>query len=38
MRPQRFKFGRPYLDCYHTYFPVSAPEEDHEDRINLYAL
>ena len=26
------------MDEYHKHFPVSAPEEDYEDRNRLYAV
>ena len=36
-RPVRYKLGRPYMEAYHKFFPISAPEEDHDDRNALYA-
>ena len=37
-RPVRYKLGRPYMEAYHKFFPISAPEEDHDDRNALYAI
>lgn len=37
-RPVRYKFGKPYIKAYHKHFPVSAPEEDHDDRNALYSI
>lgn len=37
-RPTRHKIGKPYIRAYHKYFPVSAPEEDHDDRNALYCM
>ncbi|KAL8787872.1 MAG: hypothetical protein Q9195_007565 [Heterodermia aff. obscurata] len=34
----RYKIGRKYMEEYHKHFPVSAPEEDYEDRNRLYSL
>jgi len=31
------KIGKPYITQYHKFFPVSLPEEDHDDRNALYA-
>ncbi|KAJ4347801.1 uncharacterized protein N0V89_009171 [Didymosphaeria variabile] len=31
------KIGKPYITEYHRSFPVSPPEEDHDDRNALYA-
>lgn len=37
-RPTRHKIGKPYIKAYHRYFPISPPEEDHDDRLTLYCL
>ena len=34
----RYKIGRRYMEEYHKHFPISAPEEDYEDRNRLYAM
>ena len=26
------------MEAYHKFFPISAPEEDHDDRNALYAI
>ncbi|PMD60750.1 uncharacterized protein K444DRAFT_560745 [Hyaloscypha bicolor E] len=31
------KIGKPYITRYHKHFPISPPEEDHDDRNALYA-
>jgi protein-ribulosamine 3-kinase len=31
------KIGKPYITRYHKNFPISPPEEDHDDRNALYA-
>lgn len=31
------KIGKPYITQYHENFPISPPEEDHDDRNALYA-
>ena len=31
------KLGREYMQQYHENFPISPPEEDHDDRNLLYA-
>lgn len=38
MRIPRYKFGRNYLDAYHTKFPIAEPKEDLEARLALYSL
>ncbi|CAG8981551.1 hypothetical protein HYALB_00013936 [Hymenoscyphus albidus] len=38
MRPAGVQFGRAYLKAYHARYPISPPEEDHEDRLALYAI
>ncbi|PMD62260.1 uncharacterized protein K444DRAFT_610362 [Hyaloscypha bicolor E] len=37
-RPIRHLIGRQYMKAYFHYFPVSAPEEDQDDRNMLYYL
>ena len=37
-RPVRHMIGRQYMMAYFNYFPVSAPEEDQDDRNMLYYL
>lgn len=37
-KPIRHKIGKPYIEAYHRYFPISPPKEDHDDRITLYCL
>jgi protein-ribulosamine 3-kinase len=37
-RPVRYKLGRPYMEAYHKFFPISALEEDHDNRNALYAI
>ena len=37
-RPVRYKLGRRYMKAHRTLFPISAPEEDHDDRNALYAI
>ena len=37
-RPVRYKLGKPYVEAYHKYFPISPPLEDHDDRNALYAI
>lgn len=37
-KPVRHKMTKPYVRAYHKHFPVSAPEEDHEDRLTLYEM
>ena len=37
-RPARYKIGKPYVEAYHEYMPISAPVEDHDDRNALYAM
>lgn len=37
-RPIRHMIGRQYMKSYFNYFPVSAPEEDQDDRNMLYYL
>ena len=37
-RPIRHQIGRQFMKAYFTYFPVSAPEEDQDDRNLLYYL
>ena len=34
----RYRLGREWMEEYHKHFPISAPEEDHEDRNLLYAM
>ncbi|KAI9703666.1 MAG: hypothetical protein M1836_007436 [Candelina mexicana] len=38
LRPARHQMGKPYVDAYFEYFPISAPEEDQDDRNALYCL
>ncbi|KAK6077787.1 hypothetical protein SCUP234_06545 [Seiridium cupressi] len=37
-RPVRHLLGRQYMKAYFDYFPISAPEEDFDDRNLLYYL
>ena len=37
-RPVRYRFGEPYREAYHKYFPISPPVEDHDDRNALYSI
>ncbi|KAI0967339.1 Fructosamine kinase-domain-containing protein [Xylaria arbuscula] len=37
-RPACNRFGAEYLDAYHDYVPISAPEEDYDGRLDLYKL
>ena len=37
-RLARHKIGKPFMEAYFRHFPVSAPEEDQEDRSVLYCL
>ncbi|KAI1293891.1 Fructosamine kinase-domain-containing protein [Xylaria venustula] len=37
-RPTCNRFGAEYLNAYHDYFPISAPEEDYDGRLDLYKL
>ncbi|GAB1315398.1 hypothetical protein MFIFM68171_05608 [Madurella fahalii] len=37
-RQMRYRFGKSYIKAYQNYFPVSAPEEDHDDRNALYSI
>lgn len=37
-RALRYRFGKSYIKAYQKYFPVSAPEEDHDDRNALYSM
>lgn len=37
-RPARHKMGKPYIRAYTKYFPISAPEEDFDDRVLLYCV
>jgi protein-ribulosamine 3-kinase len=34
----RHKIGKPYMRAYHRHFPISAPEEDYDDRNLLYCM
>jgi protein-ribulosamine 3-kinase len=38
LRPARHKMGRSYIKTYFRHFPISAPEEDQDDRNALYCL
>lgn len=38
MRISRCKFGRNYMNAYHSRFPISPPEEDLDARLALYSL
>lgn len=38
MRCVRHQMGKSYIKAYFRHFPISAPEEDQEDRIKLYCL
>jgi len=37
-RPTRHKMGKPYVQRYCRHFPISAPEEDFDDRNALYCI
>ena len=37
-RPVCDRFGAEYLDAYHTFVKISAPEEDFDGRVDLYKL
>ncbi|KAI0536124.1 Fructosamine kinase-domain-containing protein [Xylaria digitata] len=37
-RPACNRFGPEYLNAYHDYVPISAPEEDYDGRLDLYKL
>ncbi|KAI1382982.1 Fructosamine kinase-domain-containing protein [Hypoxylon trugodes] len=37
-RPTCNKFGVEYLEAYHNYVKISAPEEDYDGRLDLYKL
>lgn len=37
-RALRYRFGKSYIKAYQKHFPVSAPEEDHDDRNALYSM
>ncbi|KAI4910274.1 hypothetical protein J4E90_007707 [Alternaria incomplexa] len=38
MATPRYKLGREWMQEYHKFFPISAPECDYEDRNVLYAI
>lgn len=38
MATPRYKLGRHWMREYHKFFPITAPEEDYEDRNLLYAM
>lgn len=38
MKVPRYRMGRHWMREYHKHFPISAPEHDYEDRINLYEM
>ncbi|KAF9733300.1 hypothetical protein PMIN03_009121 [Paraphaeosphaeria minitans] len=38
MATPRYRLGRHWMKEYHRFFPISAPEEDYEDRNLLYAI
>lgn len=38
MGTPRYRMGRHWMQEYHKHFPISAPEEDYEDRNVLYAM
>ncbi len=38
LRPARHQMGRSYIKAYFRHFPISAPEEDQDDRNALYCL
>ncbi|KAF2105812.1 Fructosamine kinase-domain-containing protein [Lophiotrema nucula] len=38
MKVPRYRMGRHWMREYHKHFPISAPEDDYEDRINLYEI
>ncbi|RKK89758.1 hypothetical protein BFJ68_g16633 [Fusarium oxysporum] len=37
-RALRYRFGKAYIKEYQKHFPISAPEEDHDDRNALYSM
>ena len=37
-RASRYRLGRPYIKEYYKHIPISAPEEDVDDRNLLYAM
>ena len=37
-RASRYRLGRPYIKEYYKHIPISAPEEDADDRNLLYAM
>jgi len=38
MKVPRYRMGRHWMREYHKHFPISAPEDDYEDRIDLYEM
>ena len=34
----RYRMGKHWRREYHKHFPISAPEDDYEDRMALYEL
>ncbi|KAK8102610.1 hypothetical protein PG984_015756 [Apiospora sp. TS-2023a] len=38
MATPRYRLGRHWMREYHKFFPISAPEDDYEDRNALYAI
>lgn len=38
MNIPRYRLGKQWMKEYHRYFPVSAPEEDYDDRNLLYGM
>lgn len=37
-RAIRYRFGKSYIKAYQKQFPISMPEEDHDDRDALYSM
>ncbi|KAF2649449.1 hypothetical protein K491DRAFT_721643 [Lophiostoma macrostomum CBS 122681] len=37
-RALRYRFGKSYIKAYQKHFPISVPEEDHDDRNALYSI
>lgn len=38
MNVPRYRLGRHWMHEYHKHFPISAPQNDYEDRNLLYAM
>jgi protein-ribulosamine 3-kinase len=37
-RPVCNRFGKEYLEAYHSYVEISEPKEDYNGRLDLYKL